>query len=192
MGKIDLLVHILVSPGLYQFVRNIQPCSFIRNIHPCSFLETFTPTRLLDTYSPLLVYYISRKIPAYSLIRAYSFIRELRVRKKIIPLFWSKLFFSLNAQPEVQILIRLNMCLRYVSRPKNSFIHCRGVFFPSFYFFPFFQSRAVGRSENLVGWGTSNNSIFLGIMWRITPPLPPTPQPAPDSDGLLQSARESH
>ena len=57
----------------------IQPYSFIRNIHPCSFLETFTPTRLLDTYSPLLVYYISRKIPAYSLIRAYSFIRELRV-----------------------------------------------------------------------------------------------------------------
>ena len=64
---------------LYQFIRNIQPYSFIGNIHPCSFLETFTPTRLLDTYSPLLVYYISRKIPAYSLIRAYSFIRELRV-----------------------------------------------------------------------------------------------------------------
>ena len=62
-----------------QFVRNIQPCSFIRNIHPCSFLETFTPTCLLDTYSPLLVYYISRKIPVYSLIRAYLFIRELRV-----------------------------------------------------------------------------------------------------------------
>ena len=65
--------------GLYKFIRNIQPYSFNRNIHPCSFLEKFTPTRLLDTYSPLLVYYISRKIPVYSLIRAYSFIRELRV-----------------------------------------------------------------------------------------------------------------
>jgi hypothetical protein len=47
--------------------------------NPTRLLETFTPTRLLDTYSPLLVYYISRKIPAYSLIRAYSFIRELSV-----------------------------------------------------------------------------------------------------------------
>ena len=62
LGKIDLLVQ----------------CT-IRNIHPYLFLETFTPTRLLDTYLPLLVYHISRKIPAYSLIRAYLFIRELRV-----------------------------------------------------------------------------------------------------------------
>ena len=43
------------------------------------FQEKFQPTCLLDTYSTLLVYYISRKIPGYSLIRAYSFIEELRV-----------------------------------------------------------------------------------------------------------------
>ena len=76
------IVHILVCQYNKSCFKNPeipQPYSFIRNIHPYSFLETFTPTRLLDTYSPLLVYYISRKIPAYSLIRAYSFIRELRV-----------------------------------------------------------------------------------------------------------------
>ena len=111
-----MLVHILVSPGLYQFIRNIQPCSFIRNIHPCSFLETFTPTRLLDTYSPLLVYYISRKIPAYSLIRAYSFIRELRVCSKCCgnylraetiqgPKLYDKLFRFLKNKVETLQLI---------------------------------------------------------------------------------------
>ena len=76
------IVHILVCQYNKSCFKNPeipQPYSFIRNIHPYSFLETFTPTRLLDTYSPLLVYYISRKIPAYSLIRAYLFIRELRV-----------------------------------------------------------------------------------------------------------------
>ena len=81
----------------------LKPYSFIRNIHPCSFLETFTLTRLLDTYSPLLLYHISRKIPAYSLIRAYLFIRELRVyntlatictlkrsyRQSRVPISWS-------------------------------------------------------------------------------------------------------
>ena len=83
LGKIDLLVQCILvcqyNKSCFKNPEIPQPYSFIRNIHPYSFLETFTPTRLLDTYSPLLVYYISRKIPAYSLIRAYSFIRELRV-----------------------------------------------------------------------------------------------------------------
>ena len=91
----------------------IQPYSFIRNIHPYSFLDTFIPTRLLDTYLPLLVYYISRKIPAYLLIRAYSFIEELRVIVVVIVVLkkkgWSnfeRLYWKLFMK--IKIMYNLN------------------------------------------------------------------------------------
>ena len=63
MGKIDFLVHCTYS-GLSVQQKLLQKTLKFHN--PTRLLETFTPTRLLDRYSPLLVYYISRKIPAYT------------------------------------------------------------------------------------------------------------------------------